>query len=181
VINLILSTERLLLRPVTTEDIPAYTKHFVDYEVIRHLSGHIPWPYPDDGVKDWFENHIFKLQGDNRWFWGLFLHSELDELIGGVELWKPGTPENRGFWLGRHYWGNGYMTEATDAITALAFNELGFDKLVFSNAKGNVASARIKQKAGARLMYTDTFSFVDPEYDEREIWELHKQEWKGLM
>jgi hypothetical protein len=36
------TTERLLLRPVSEADIPAYTRYFVDYEVIRHLSAAVP-------------------------------------------------------------------------------------------------------------------------------------------
>ncbi len=38
-----LETERLLLRGVLESDIPAYEKHFVDYEVIRYLSDAVPW------------------------------------------------------------------------------------------------------------------------------------------
>ncbi len=172
--DLSLTTKRLLLRPITTADIPAYEKHFVDYEVIRHLARHVPWPYPDDGVKDWVENHILKLQGNDRWFWGLFLNQDIGELIGGIELWRPGNPENRGFWLGRAHWGHGYMTEATNAVTDFAFNQLNFEKLTFSNATGNARSAKIKQKCGARLLYKEPFAFVDPAYTEREVWELLK-------
>lgn len=48
-------TERLILKAVTKEDIPSYTKHFVDYEVIEHLAAGVPWPYPENGV-EWFLN-----------------------------------------------------------------------------------------------------------------------------
>lgn len=45
-------TERLILRAVTHEHIPAYEKHFIDHEVIGHLAATVPQPYPENGVKD---------------------------------------------------------------------------------------------------------------------------------
>lgn len=176
--NLNLETDRLVLRPLTELDIAAYEKHFVDYEVIRHLSSKVPWPYPENGVCDWVHGHILPKQGNNRWFWGVYLKSNTDEMIGGVELWRPGTPENRGFWLGRAHWGQGYMTEAVVAVMDCAFDQLGFDSLVFTNARGNSRSARVKEKTGAKLIRTIPGQFVDPCYTESEVWELHKQDWK---
>jgi len=175
--SLELNGERVCLRPVTMYDIPAYEKHFVDYEVIRHLTDNVPWPYPENGVSDWVVNHTLALQGNNRWTWGLFLHTDSSTLIGGIELWRPGTPENRGFWLGRSYWGQGLMTEAAVLVTDFAFEQLNFESLVFSNAKGNQRSARIKEKTGARFIGCEPATFVDSEYTEQELWELHKHEW----
>jgi len=173
-----LQTNRLFLRPIVEADIPDYEKHFVDYSVIRHLSHTVPWPYPVSGVSDWVKEHVIPLQSENRWFWGIFLLSNRSELIGGIELWRPGTPENRGFWLGRAHWGNGYMTECVERISRFAFDCAGFDELVLSTAVGNQRSSRIKQTAGARLLRTEPFQFVDPIYKEREIWLLTKQDWR---
>jgi len=170
-------TERLLLRAVTAEDIPSYTKHFVDYEIIEHLAAAVPWPYPANGV-DWFlKEVIWPVQGKTRWMWGLFEKSNPTELIGCVDLWRVGHPENRGFWLGKKFWGKGYMTEAVDPVMAYAFNELGFEKLVFANAAGNLKSRRIKEKTGCRLIDIRPAKFVNPKYTEHEICELTKEEW----
>jgi len=177
-LDLNLETDRLQLRPITERDIAAYEKHFIDYEVIRHLSSKIPWPYPEGGVRDWVCGHVLPGQGKDRWNWGIYLKNNPDEMIGGVELWRPGTPENRGFWLGRHHWGNGYMTEAVVAVMDCAFFQLEFESLVFSNAKGNDQSARIKEKTGARLLRTQPNEFVDSCYTESEVWELHKHDWQ---
>ena len=176
-----LETDRLVLRPISERDVPAYEKHFVDYDVIRHLSRKTPWPYPDNGVYEYVTEHIIPSQGNDRWYWGIYLKNRNDELVGGIELWRPGNPENRGFWLGKSHWGNGYMTEAVIPVIDIAFNELGFSILVFSNAKGNDRSGRVKEKTQARYIRTEPFSFVDPVYTEREIWELTKQEWMSRI
>jgi len=173
-----LTTRRLTLKAVAERDIPAYERHFVDYEVIRHLSSVVPWPYPEGGVGEYVRGCILPQQGNDRWAWGIFQRIRPDELVGVVELWRPGRPENRGFWLGRRYWGQGFMTEAVAPVNDCAFNVLGFDRLVFSNARGNLRSRRIKEKTGARFLYCAPASFVDPVYTHREIWELTARDWE---
>lgn len=170
-------TERLLLKPVTIADEPAYTRHFVDYAVISQLGAVVPWPYPEGGVKDFLENVILPAQGDDRWVWGLFLKTNPKELIGVIDLWRHGRPENRGFWLGRKFWGQGLMTEAVEPVIDYAFESLGFETLIFSNAVGNLKSRRVKEKTGARLIDVRPFAFVNPEYTHSEYWELRKPDW----
>ena len=169
-------TKRLLLKQLDDTHADGYRKNFVDYEIIRHLASFVPWPYPDDGVRAFLEG-VLPQQGKDRWLWGIFLRENPSELIGVVDLWRDGHPEHRGFWLGRAYWGKGYMTEAVTPIMHYAFNELGFETLVFANALGNDRSRRVKEKTGARLIGTNPAKFVDPTLTHQEIWELNKKEW----
>jgi RimJ/RimL family protein N-acetyltransferase len=172
-----LQTPRLILKEVTLDDVPAYERGFIDYDVIRHLSFVVPWPYPSGGVRAFLENIVFPLQGKDRWLWGIFLKPDLTELIGVVDLWRKGTPENRGFWLARAHWGKGIMTEAVFPVMDYAFDQLGFEKLVLANAQGNQPSRRVKEKTGARLVDVRPAKFVDPNYTQHEIWELSKEDW----
>lgn len=174
----VFETERLILRGVTLDDAGNYKKHFVDYEVIRQLSSVVPWPYPDNGVAEYIRNEILPKQGKDKWVWGIFRKEFPEELIGCVDLWREGRPENRGFWLGRKFWGRGYMTEAVYPVMDYAFSVLGFEVLVFANAVGNLRSRRIKEKTGARLVRVETAKFVDPSYTEHEVWELTKEAWE---
>jgi len=172
------TTKRLILTELAQDDIPSYKKYFVNYEIIKHLASTVPWPYPSDGV-EWFVNtQILPNQGIDRWVWGIHLKAKPTELIGVVDLWRDGKPENRGFWLGEPFWNQGIMTEAVAPVTEYAFTKLGFEKLVFSNAKGNLKSRRVKEKAGAVYIRTEPASFVDPSYTEHEIWKLTKREWQ---
>jgi [ribosomal protein S5]-alanine N-acetyltransferase len=173
-----LLTERLALRAVTEADMDAYQRHFVDYEVIRHLSARVPWPYPEAGIADFIRGEILPEQGRDRWVWGLHVRQNDSGLIGVVDLWRQGSPEHRGFWLGRPFWGRGYMTEAVISVTDFAFDELGFDHLILSNAVGNRRSHDIKARTGARLVGVTPQKFVDPAYTHTEIWRLTKAEWR---
>lgn len=173
-------TRRLLLRAVHASDIPCFEKYFVDYDVVGHLAAAVPWPYPAKGVQTFLETAVFPQQGKTRWTWGIFLKENLDELIGVVDLWRDGKPENRGFWLGKKFWGQGFMTEAVRPVIDYAFESLGFETLVFSNAVGNEKSRRVKVKTGARFIEVQTANFVNPNYTQKEIWELSKHDWKAL-
>lgn len=176
----IFETDKLILRGVAERDVPSWEKHFVDYEVIRHLSAEVPWPYPEGGIFEYLHSHVLPKQGIDRWLWGIFLKEKPNEMIGAVRLWREGKPENRGFWLGRKYWGQGIMTEAVKPVMDYAFDVLGFEKLVFTNACGNERSHRIKEKTGARLIRVEPAKFVDPQYTEHEVWELTREEWNDF-
>jgi [ribosomal protein S5]-alanine N-acetyltransferase len=69
------------------------------------------------------------------------------------------------------------MTEAVKPVTDFAFEDLGFEQLVFTNAVGNQRSRRIKEKTGARLIDVRPAKFVDPSYSAHEIWELRRSDW----
>jgi len=169
-------TERLFLKPISLNDVAAYEKGFVDYEVIRHLAAHVPWPYPADGVQDFIENYLLPRQGKSNWCWGIFLKPDQKELIGSIEI-RLSKTDNRGFWLAKKHWGKGYMSEAAGPIMAYAFEELSFEKMIFTNAKGNQRSRRIKEKTGAKCIGVKPAKFTDPQYTDSEIWELTKEQW----
>lgn len=176
----VFQTKRLLLTGIKLEDVASYQKHFVDYDVIRYLSAYVPWPYPENGVADFFTRILLPRQGIDRWTWAIRLKDDSEEVIGCVDLWREGKPENRGFWLGRKFWGQGYMTEAIEPVMDYALNSLGFEKLIFTNAVGNERSRRVKEKTGAHLVGIKPASFVDPKFTEHEIWELKKDAWMAF-
>jgi [ribosomal protein S5]-alanine N-acetyltransferase len=167
----IFETERLTLRGVTEKDIPMWRQHLTDYEVASHLVR--------DGL---FFHHeaVFSIQGKGQWVWGIFLKSQPDQLIGMVYLKREGRA-HRGFWLAKVHWGKGIMTEAIAPIMDYAFNTLNFDKMILGNALGNTRSRRLKEKDGAVFIKTEKTEpgrFLNPEYKEREVWELTKERWE---
>jgi len=173
-------TKRLFLRGVQLEDWESYEANFADYEVIQHLSHLVPWPYPKGSVKTFLKDFILPHQGKTRWLWVIFEKKNREEVIGGVDLWRKGCPEHRGFWLAKKCWGKGYMTEAVAPVMDYAFNQLGFEELVFANAVGNSRSRRVKEKTGAVFVETRPAQFVSPEYKEQEIWKIDKKDWLSL-
>lgn len=73
--------------------------------------------------------------------------------MGGIGLMPKRDVEARtfetGYWIGKEFWGSGYMTEALPAFTAWAFET--FAELVRIEAsvfEGNDGSVRVLQRAG---------------------------------
>ncbi len=179
-----LETPRLWLRPVTLQDAPAIQRRFPQWEVVRYLDAVVPWPYPDDGA----EQHLRRLHAKDRtgdhFDWCIWLKEGPDEAIGLIDLHSVDSErdehgawrDNRGFWLDPAFAGRGLMTEAADRVVDFAFRELGWSRLILSNAAPNVGSRRIKEKQGARLIATETKRFLSGEFP-REVWLLEAEDW----
>ncbi|MCW0316469.1 hypothetical protein NB724_001620 [Pantoea ananatis] len=97
-------------------------------------------------------------------------------LIGVISL--KDTPDNhRGFWLVPEWQGQGYMTEASNAVTDYGFNVLNKPALRTPKAAANVRSVAISVKSGMRLVRTETQRYVSGEHD-AELWEVTRDEWR---
>lgn len=175
-----LETPRLVLRAIEEADLPSYQKNFAHWEIVRNMAKAVPWPYPADGVRQFYNSVILPNQGKNRWSWGIFLKEDPLELIGVIEVFELSGLENRGFWLAKNHWGKGLMSEAVVLVTNFAFHQIGFNRLQFGNAVGNERSRRIKEKTHARRIGTQPFEFVDPAFTEIELWEITRDEWTKL-
>ncbi len=105
--SLEIKTDRLLLRPLALADAPALVPLIGDYEVARWLTV-VPHPYTlADG-----ETFVREIAGP--WDRAITLAGEL---IGVV-----GISGGLGYWLGRPFWGHGYMSEAAAALVEAWFS-----------------------------------------------------------
>jgi len=175
-----LTTARLRLEPVAMEHAPALQRHFADWEVIRHLSSTVPWPYPEDGVERFFMDHLLpRVEAGLVMAWALVLR-QIDEPIGLLE-WRcaPEASDNRGFWLSAAHRGQGLMTEAVTAFQDYIFFELGVERIFVLNALANEASRRIKQKTGAVFVENTTLDHHSGE-TATQRWVVTREAWQAL-
>lgn len=174
-----LTTERLVLRPLTLDDAPALQKLFNNWNIIQHLNENVPWPYPDDGAYTFFRDDALpRMENLKAMIWTITLDSAPIGLIEYRAEPKFETDqENRGFWIGEPYWNKGYITEAVTAVNDFVFFDLGVEKMTLDNFKGNIASRRIKEKTGATYLHNVTRPHRGGTI-EMEIWELTASDWK---
>jgi ribosomal-protein-alanine N-acetyltransferase len=172
-----LETPRLLLRPLELVDADQTQILFPHWEVVKHLHSRIPWPYPPDGARQFYEEvELPAMARGEHWTWSIRLKSDPDQLIGSISLMK--GDENRGFWLGLPWHGQGLMTEASDAATGFWFNTLKFPVLRVPKAIANAASRRISEKQGMRVVATVERDYVSGRLP-AEIWEITAEEWNA--
>jgi ribosomal-protein-alanine N-acetyltransferase len=170
-----LETRRLLLRPLELADAEQAQILFPHWEIVKHLNAVVPWPYPPDGARTFYEQVALPaMERGEQWTWSLFLRTEPGQLIGSISLIR--GEENRGFWLGLPWHGQGLMTEASNAVTDFWFDTLKFPVLRVPKAIDNTASRRISEKQGMRVVATVERDYVCGRMP-AEIWEITAAEW----
>jgi RimJ/RimL family protein N-acetyltransferase len=173
-----LETPRLLLRPLRLEDADQVQKLFPHWQIVRYLNSVVPWPYPPDGARQFYtEVAIPAMERGDQWTWSIFPKTDPEKLIGSIGLMQ-NRDENRGFWLGLPWHGQGLMTEASDAVTDYWFNVLKMPVLRVPKAIANTASRRISEKQGMRVIAKVERDYVSGRLP-AEIWEITADEWRA--
>lgn len=172
-----LETTRLFLRPLEIGAAAEVQILFPQWEIVRYMHTNVLWPYPPDGAHKFYRDVALPaVQRGEQWHWTLRLRSDPTRLIGGISLQKEEN-ENRGFWIGLPWQGQGLMTEACGVVTKFWFDVLQFPVLRTSKAIANTASRRISQTQGMRIVATTERDYVSGRLP-AEIWELTAEEWR---
>ncbi len=174
-----LETPRLILRPLEIADADQIQILFPQWDIVRLMASVIPWPYPPDGALAYIRDVALPaIARGEEWNWTLRLKTDPDQLIGCISLKNVpnSNHEHRGFWLGLPWQGRGLMTEAADAVTDYWFNTLKFPVLRAPKAAANVASRRVSEKQGMRVVATEERDYVSGRML-AEIWEITADEW----
>lgn len=171
-----LETPRLLLRPLELADAAQVQLLFPQWEIVRYLAKHVPWPYPPDGAYKFYRDVALPAMEQGRaWHWTLRLKSNPSQVIGSIALIR-NESENRGFWLGLPWHGQGLMTEACEAVTDYWFDVLEFPVLRVPKAIANTTSRRISEKHGMRVIAIEERDYVSGRLPS-ELWEITAEEW----
>lgn len=139
----VLHTKRLKLRPVRSADAKDIAKGIGEWEVIRWLTSP-PWPYS---------------LADAEWFLGqdtlnTYYGIEIDGALCG--LVSISSDFDLGYWLAIPCHGHGYMTEAANAVVAKHF-EHSDATLTSGYLLENAASANVLGK----IEFQNTFPRTD--------------------
>src|ERR1700704_129096 len=142
-----LTSHPVLLRLFTPADAPRVQALGADAEVGEPTAS-IPYPYPSGAAAAWIASHDADRQRGAQYTYAI-ASADGATLIGAIGL-RPlaDLHDNIGYWIGRPYWGHGYATAATMAITALAFGLLDCEALAASHLERNPASGRVLEKCG---------------------------------
>jgi ribosomal-protein-alanine N-acetyltransferase len=171
-----LETHRLVLRPLEIGDAEQTQKLFPKWEIVRFLANSVPWPYPQNGAHAYYQNNaIPAMQRGDQWHWSLRLKTDPQRVIGCISLMNLEN-NNRGFWMGLPWQRNGLMSEAVEVVTDYWFSELRFSVLRAPKAVVNVASRRISEKCGMRVVAVEERDYVGGRFTS-EIWEITAEEW----
>ncbi len=179
----IFETERLILRRWKVSD----AANLFEYAKDPSVGPAAGWP-PHESIED----SIYVIQnvftGDE--VYAICLKTD-GKPIGTIELKLNGCAElahaddecELGFWLGKPFWGQGIMPEASRELIRRAFEDLGMSKVWCGCYEGNTKSMRAQEKAGFK--YQGKKENVDvPLLNEKRtecISLLTREDWSEMM
>ena len=176
-----LSTPRLALRRWHKSDAAAL-KSVLDANLV-HLQAWLPWAMAEPSPRHVLEERLdlFARQFDagDQWLFGIWSRPG-GELLGGIGL-HPRIGEDAlevGYWLQRHATGRGFMTEAADALTRLALQQPGIERVEIRCDPENAASAAVPRRLGYRCLRTIPNATIKPSGAARDsmVWEITRDE-----
>jgi [ribosomal protein S5]-alanine N-acetyltransferase len=175
--NPTLETERLILRPLELADAERIQELFAQWEIVRLLNAKVPWPFPAQGaLENIRDTALPAVERAEAWDWTLRLRMEPGTIIGRIGLYL--GENNRGFWMGLPWQGQGLMTEAVIAVTDYWFEVLAFPVMRVPKAVENVGSRRISEKTGMRVVEMKESEYVSGRL-QTEVWEVTAEEWRA--
>ncbi len=185
--RIFLETERLVLRQFTVDDVENLVELDSDPDVMHFITGGRPTPRREietdvlPGFLDYYERF------DGYGFWAAMEKSS-GRFVGWFHFRpaKAAQPDEveLGYRLHRSVWGKGYATEGSRALIHKGFAELGVRRVVAFTMVVHVASRRVMEKAGLRLVRT--FHQPWPDYIEGEEegdveYALLRSEWEAQI
>lgn len=154
-----LETERLILRRFVLEDLEQiYYNCWRDPEVWK-WTNYAPMPHIGDvqnAANMFTKNWLDAYERPDRYSWAIQLKST-GEVIGRYFGMHPDDRVSQvelAYEMGRTWWNQGYMTEATKKVIDFFLRDVGFNRVYAIHASANPASGRVMQKSG--MVYEGT-------------------------
>lgn len=155
-----METKRLILREWREADAESLYEYAKDPEI-----GPIAGWQPHKSVEESLEIIRNVLNGAECY---AICEKGSEKAIGCIELRLNGHTDmterddecELGYWLGKPFWGRGYMPEAAREILRRAFEELGMSAVWCGYYDGNYKSKRVQEKLGFIYHHTCDDVFV---------------------
>lgn len=155
----VLETERLILRPLSEEDIDWLFEMDSDPEVMRYIT--VFRPDSPEAARLWIQKlkTLYQDTGSRYGFWAvvekitgepcgwLTVRPAMDYRFANEVAFQPGQIE-LGYRFRRRFWGQGYCTEGSRALVDYAFADPDIQAIVAVALVENRASTRVMEKLG---------------------------------
>lgn len=153
--DVLLETERLVVRRFTATDADLLVDLDADAEVMRYVTGGLPTPRKEV-EREWLPAFLEAYDRDDGYGFWAAEEKPSRTFVGWFHL-RPaeGMPRDEpelGYRLVRGAWGRGLASEGARALVAYAFADLDASRVVAECMAVHTASRRVMEKAGLRLV-----------------------------
>ncbi|MFF7451419.1 MULTISPECIES: GNAT family N-acetyltransferase [unclassified Streptomyces] len=147
--NISISTERLVLRPLDEDDLPALTEMMNDEQIVAWTD--VPHPFTRDAARSWISAHASAERETGRGLDLAVTEFLTQRLVGVVQLtrtdWHIRSTE-LSYIIAPWARGEGYASEAALATAQWLFTDQKFERVELRTAADNTASQQVAQKIG---------------------------------
>ena len=147
--NISISTERLVLRPLDEDDVPALAEMMND-EQVGAWTG-VPQPYSEDRARGWITRYAPAQRESGRGLDLAVTEFLTQRLVGIVQLGKTNwhiRSTELSYVIAPWARGEGYASEAALATAQWLFADQKFERIELRTAADNTASQQVAQKIG---------------------------------
>ncbi len=177
-------TSRLILRCWEPADEPALSSAIA--ASVEHLRPWMPWaasePIPSKQRVKLLRGFRAAFDSDQDFVYGIFA-PDGREVLGGTGLHPRIGPGGReiGYWIRVDQAGQGYATEATAALTRVAFEIDGVRRVEVRCDPANARSRRVPEKLGFTCDGTLRSHMLGTDGEPRDtmVWSLIRSEYEG--
>ena len=153
--DVLLETDRLILRRFTMDDIDALAELDSDPAVMQYVSGGNATDR-DEIETDYLPHFLSYYARYERFGFWAAIERATGDFLGWFHFRPhseeaPNEPE-LGYRLRQAAWGNGYGTEGSLALIEMGFERLDIERVTATAFADNQASRRIMEKVGMRLV-----------------------------
>lgn len=168
----ILETERLTLRPMTVDDMPAMFEIYSDARAMTFMP-----TVPHQTLAQTQASFHHNMASEGAIQWAICLKGT-DKAIGHVHYLGQTRIQGMGYILHPDYWGQGITTEACRVALDYGFTDLGYDKVELWIDEKNSASSRVAQKLGFNPKGQLALKYShETEHHISVVWGLRQDEW----
>lgn len=150
---MILETERLTLREMTQDDLPALREILQDEKTMYAYNG----AFDDAETQAWLDRQLARYAQDGFGLWAVVLR-ETGRVIGQCGLtmqpWRGDKVLEVGYLFNRAFWHHGYATEAARGCMDYAFTRLGAREVCSIIRETNLPSRRVAERNGMTVRDT---------------------------
>lgn len=141
-----IKTERLVLRRTRNSDAQTMARRINEPDILR-MTATLPMPYFALTAEFWLMRATADWCQGNSFAYAITRTD--DSIMGVVDLFKNSEGDwEIGYWIGKEFWGEGYMPEAAKALLSEGFRVFDVPYIDAGYFEDNPASGRVLEKLG---------------------------------
>jgi RimJ/RimL family protein N-acetyltransferase len=142
--------QRMEIRPISIDDAEAIQALAADPAIAA--TSNVPHPYPANGGKEFVHSSLRAAAEGSEAVFAVLADGQFVGVCSLLAIDRRSSTASLGYWIGVPYWGRGYATAAVAEVVQYASSRLRLSRLIAESLAHNLASRRVVESNGFRLL-----------------------------